>query len=494
MMSPCQRQQVVLAHKILIVLESTYVIGSLLMMTLVPSHTSAPLLSASLLVALHGVALVVGVQRTCSDWLYATSTAVVVVMSAACIALCHSRISQHVLAITGECGLVADCVPGEADYRTDGQLVLQWLLCFQTLFLLTARSVVVAPPLSIFLYQGVTMAAGAPFDHIDFAMVAVPVCLCVVAKVISEGAWQGCVEAWKWREPEQGARTEEEIAVPQHAADHCEGSVKEDNASSSSFFNLSRTNSWGSQGQPSSEFKYQRPLRQQRQQRQQQARILCHAEVGVQTTHGLASSGTCEGCSQTEIVWDREGFRCTRCSRPPRAPVRPGEELQLHLTHQVGSAVPQPPAPVAPRSPSRRRASRRRGSRTPTTQLRFPGVPRTPRTTQAQTFLMSCFAWNEKMPVDRCCDLHGLIDHAVTLGERLKSLSCDGGDGDGLVSRCSVCGACSTDSNDVGTTCEWCDEGIMMRTSGDAPEVDFSCSDSSPDSNSSEDVGQRATL
>uniref|UniRef100_A0A7S1LY30 Uncharacterized protein n=1 Tax=Alexandrium catenella TaxID=2925 RepID=A0A7S1LY30_ALECA len=207
--------------------------------------------------------------------------------------------------------------------------------------------------------------------------------------------------------------------------------------------------------------------RQGQREQQQQAPVagtLRSLDGGVRgprlSATAAATAASREGCAQTDIVWAEQGFRCTRCSRPPRPPAAAGE----------GPPLARPPHQLRPRQRQRRRSKMRRG-----TQLRIEGAPPTPKPTRQHTLALCCFSWNMRLPRNRCCDMHALLEEASCVLQDLKEQGCKEEDAE-VAFYCSSCGIITTDAVEADSDCTNC--GGSFTAAPRAGEGDSSSSSS----------------
>jgi len=485
-------------HKLFIILLCLYGSASTMVKWFLEEELTAsmyiPPVVILFIVVLHGFLLAGSQTRVWGGPACLNLMSVQLVLSTALWTLAHDTAQRHLLGLLGACGSV-DCELEEDAWRVDGRLPLEWALCYQILFVLPLRHAMCASPVCILVYEGVLLAMGDDFDAMGFIALVVPVSLCLCGRAVSLKELQKELGAQATGDQpcssQQAAAALERLTQPaakepqqlealdlrlaQGAASPPSSVILNYSSSQEAVDLRPHSLSLSLSLTPSSSLHHEgakaapelppavdlrRGLLQAKR-----GRASVHA-VGVQTSAGQAEP-TQDSAAQTEIVWERDGFRCTRCSKPPLAPQEPTSKPTRDPKRSKPDASSMLAAVMSPSKRSRAGLS-----------MRYPHLVETPATVVLSMLMHSCLAWNIKIPKARCCEAHALAAEAVRLLTRsLRKVGCIHKPAPAAVFQCGSCHLC-TDDPEEGGECEWCNDGIM-RPSPVAALDDLSSSSAS---------------
>jgi len=482
-----------------------------------PDYNLVPCLAVGMSTLMHATVFALRYLRPRHDTCRSVAIAIALAADGFLFSLIHPAV-QSVWAIdwagSVPCkGLAIErCMAEEYDYRTDGPLVLQWMLCYQVLFLAPALYGVFATSAGIAMYHGVVWYAGTPLGLVDIICLAIPAALFLTAKFLLEQA-QSKVNSLieqlaQAAYNEKTMRIEAELAVRAQVSctragidEEGDSSVSWDLSSSSQDTPLQSNTALQQQQEP--QLTDGAPIRKnilrQKQGQGEQTGCVAHSmpeslwqpfrlqeecvRPQVESAEGIlprqthdvrdASSRTeagsrhpsnsilatnfSDGTSQTFISWTHESLKCSCCAKPPLPPQRPSSTVEQHRSlHTRGRGV------RGRRSQSPSSSSSDSGSEHSAWQLRAPNSQKTPHRTKVVMLLSDVMAWNFKVNDHACCDFHSGMQEVEYVAKSLRRQPCV----TNLfqhhnIIQCTSCGVCIR-PEDSAATCFQCGDPIYQ--------------------------------
>mmetsp|Transcript_84248 Transcript_84248/g.247116 ORF Transcript_84248/g.247116 Transcript_84248/m.247116 type:complete len:180 (+) Transcript_84248:1436-1975(+) len=164
-----------------------------------------------------------------------------------------------------------------------------------------------------------------------------------------------------------------------------------------------------------------------------------------------------DASSQTWIDWQKDGFHCARCAKPPLVPRTPVPSFLRNLGSSTGGSSRRRAAADASCSDDSSSEDGRAGSGR---RLRFPDLQRTTGRSE-QILLLACIlSWNVKMRPGVCCTLHAVTGELQRVAASLQAAEC-GSEPFELAYQCLACGACM---EMLAERCYWCSSDRIGRT------------------------------